>query len=590
MASKRTGETRSFSVAPAIIYNLILRQAGSLGKAVLEAVMNSVDAEATAVDIVADRTSLRICDNGRGFRSRQEILDWFEVFGFDHMTPGNDRVYGQFGIGRGQLWSFASTVWRTNEFVMDVDIKNRGLDYELVETDNLTPGLVIEAKFYDTLTTAELLSLEAELKDLCKYTATTVTFNGATISQDPAKEKWDFETNEAWIRLRESGPLAVYNIGVLVNKFPAYRFGASGVVVTKPDQQLTLNMARNDIVVSDCQVWKKVAPFLKDKADKKSASRKERLSEDQLATLVRRMKAGERFEPMMREALVITDVRNRSMNFSGFVNALNRALMKLTQAPEGDAVGEKAHRQRLAMVLADKTLTRFGVESVAEFVEVLALINNNYEGSGWDNKPLRWRHAGKVEVFESLEAMNLGISESHDLIDRKELRPVEKAAFLALGRHHSNFAWMLRRTGLTDSEHCRVLHVGESQVAEAWTDGSSYVALERRMLRLLNKGLAGALKVLYVLAHEYMHKEANTGTHVHDLEFYEQFHDWTIDNQGEITKNAMSLLESYIRELKHAERKVTNTAMAELVAVEESLRELVSFRAENEQPAARLAA
>jgi len=64
---------RKFGVAPAIIHNLISRQAGSLGKAVLEAVMNSIDAGATAIDITIDPQTLTIMDNGCGIQNFEQI-------------------------------------------------------------------------------------------------------------------------------------------------------------------------------------------------------------------------------------------------------------------------------------------------------------------------------------------------------------------------------------------------------------------------------------------------------------------------------------------------------------------------------------
>ena len=83
-------ETRRFSVHPEIIYSLIKAQAGSLGKAVLECCMNSIDAQATRLDVAIDANTITIKDDGQGFRTREEIEQWFEVFGFPHAE--GDRV------------------------------------------------------------------------------------------------------------------------------------------------------------------------------------------------------------------------------------------------------------------------------------------------------------------------------------------------------------------------------------------------------------------------------------------------------------------------------------------------------------------
>ena len=87
-------EKRKFSVHANIIYNLVSAQAGTLSKAVLECVMNSVDAGAKRVDIAVDADGVKISDDGQGFRSKAEIEQFFEVFGFPHEE--GERIYGQF--------------------------------------------------------------------------------------------------------------------------------------------------------------------------------------------------------------------------------------------------------------------------------------------------------------------------------------------------------------------------------------------------------------------------------------------------------------------------------------------------------------
>ena len=135
--------------------------------------MNSVDAAATRVSIEINHKGVKVQDDGQGFRSRKKTEDWFEVFGFPH--EDGDRIYGKFGIGRGQLWSFCSTVWRTGPFKMDVDIKKRGLDYQLLENLELVKGVLIEGVFYTPLTTLELSAFEKELTKLAGYAQIPVT-------------------------------------------------------------------------------------------------------------------------------------------------------------------------------------------------------------------------------------------------------------------------------------------------------------------------------------------------------------------------------------------------------------------------------
>lgn len=75
-----TTETHEFTVEPSIIMHLILSQAGSCGKAVLECVMNSIDAGANAIHIEVDSEKMTLADDGHGLRSRDEILAVFKRF------------------------------------------------------------------------------------------------------------------------------------------------------------------------------------------------------------------------------------------------------------------------------------------------------------------------------------------------------------------------------------------------------------------------------------------------------------------------------------------------------------------------------
>lgn len=63
-----------FELDPQIIHHIIYSQAGSIGKAVIELIMNSVDAGAGAViiDITPEGFSCR--DDGRGFASYDDEI------------------------------------------------------------------------------------------------------------------------------------------------------------------------------------------------------------------------------------------------------------------------------------------------------------------------------------------------------------------------------------------------------------------------------------------------------------------------------------------------------------------------------------
>ena len=123
--------TQSFQIDKNLIYSLITRQASSVHKALSELVSNSFDSQATTIDIKLDVYGFCVTDDGIGFRSREEIDSFFATIGFDHSESqlhNSGEKFGFFGMGRLQIMAHASTLWRTNTFSMDVDIKSRGLE------------------------------------------------------------------------------------------------------------------------------------------------------------------------------------------------------------------------------------------------------------------------------------------------------------------------------------------------------------------------------------------------------------------------------------------------------------------------------
>ena len=117
-------ESRTFKMHDKLLLDVIKKQAGSIQKAVLEGVMNSIEAGASQVDVTVEPTQIRIIDDGRGFQSRQEIELFFETFGQPHTESENKR-WAQFRMGRGQLFAFGRNEWRTGPYVMRVDINQR---------------------------------------------------------------------------------------------------------------------------------------------------------------------------------------------------------------------------------------------------------------------------------------------------------------------------------------------------------------------------------------------------------------------------------------------------------------------------------
>lgn len=544
--------TRTFTVAPSIIYSLIKAQAGTLAKGLLECIMNSVDAGAQAIDIVVEPGHLVVSDDGKGFETREAIEECFEVFGFEHRE--GERTYGQFGIGRAQLWNFCSTVWHTNQFRMDVDIKHKGLDYDLVEGVGPVRGLRIEGAFYEPLKQSDILACERELQELIAYLEVPVTFNGERLNKDASEAKWTLTTPDAWVALQSHArTLSVYNLGVKVRDYPAEQFGTGGVVVTRPGVRLALNMARNDILVAECKVWRRIRPLLQRSTDEQ-VKRGGRLSEAQLANLATRFLAGDAPYEQVAGLKLVTDIVGGKHTLAEFLKRWRNDTLDgvATWVPRYKAgpVHEESHRAGHVFVVAEATLTRFGERSLQSLLTRL-------KARAADEPNLEHLlRAGRrpLKVEEACDRACHRIREGYTVIVPKDVTKEEHAMLQAAQEASNALGALIRKaTGRASGAKCRVLQLGVSECAAAWTDGSSFIAIERRFFgKCMKDGLGGAIQLLNTLVHELLHEGPSTGTHVHDEQFYAAFH-------GVVTSDAWchfgSIVERMLRSHLHARRK-----------------------------------
>lgn len=546
-------ETHEFTVDKSIIIHLIKSQAGSLGKAVLECVMNSADAGATQVRIDVNSDTMTITDNGHGLRTREEILEVFNRFGFDH--AGHDRTYGKFGLGRGQLWNFASTLWHSHGFVLDVDVRERGLQWNLHVGQPHTEGVRIEASFYDPMSAVAIVELRNDLERLCKYAAIEVLFNGQRIGKDPAGVKWDFETEDAYFRINDTYSLNVYNQGVHVCDLYRGTVGVGGVVVSKVGVPLTLNMARNDVNRADCPVWKRIAAVLRQlAAERTSAVRAARLTAEDRDYLARQTVDPEYRENLERPIFTLTDGKNWTLR--QLLNRAGNGRATLTTAERGSRVAESLMRERLAVVLDASTLARFGAATVGEFVQTLR--ERSADETGW--VPYGLKDINVVESIADCKGYKQLLAQR---IARKDLT-AEQALFLEVaGQMLYQVTNILHyREGYTDQDVTRRdLFLGKGDM-EAYTDGQTYVAIvDTTAQAVMRGGLAGFLRLTHILVHELLHDSDDSGSHSHDAEFYEAFHDIVLDKAEGLTEVAAQAFRTW---LKKSKKKLSRAKAADL--------------------------
>ena len=491
-----TSETRQLSLHPLAIHTFIKAQAGSLGKALSEAVMNSLDAFAANVNVQLTTNGFVIEDDGQGFKAREEIAAWFETLGFPH-DEGNHRMYGKFGMGRAQMWAFARTVWTSNAFEMDVDVKARGLNYELREARKPHAGTKIEARFYEPLHPGMLERAIMELSNLVKYVPGLVTLNGRVVNKDPSTEQWDLETPEAYFRFDSKAySLDVYNAGMLVAHFPRYRFGCSGVVVTKNEHTLALNLARNDILESECRVWPKVKANFPKVREKKAAPAPKK-SQSDLKTLMSAVKSG---SMSLRKATdeapsLVCSVYGRGMGSSSLLGGWQTK--PVVVVPKGNEFGKRLSKLKLAEVLSTETLTQWGL-TLEEFRQLCRKENESYGAHWLTNFDKRVWSDKPEELFPALAAGQVMKADS-------ELTDVQKSDLQALRRAFNSVILSCIRKVLNKQDRDEFqsavtsVSIGDSPLEQSWLDtgAKTWVLREKEFNGAFDQALPQQLQYLF---------------------------------------------------------------------------------------------
>lgn len=559
-------QTRNFKMHPQLLFSIIERQAGTLTKAILEGIMNGVDAKASKIVITVDKNRVKISDDGIGFRSKEEIEKFFETFGQPHEEE-EQKVYGSFRMGRGQMFAFGVNKWRTSKFEMTVDIKNMGLDYKLKVVKESQPGCEIVIDLYEDTNTYYVVD---DLEKWVKYVPIPVFINGQLRSRFPEDEEWDAETEEAYFRFSESGTLTVYNLGIFVSDFGGYRFGVSGIVVSK--KQLKVNFARNDIQ-SSCPVWRKILPTLKEESMKIKMQNARNWNDDERMFAVKQFFAGEINSDEFWKFPIITDATGSNIQFKTFMSRLRKCMSNLSSCAQGNIKADKAIQSRMAYVIANTTLSRFSSSDCKEMIEkIIEAIRTNQNKEYDTNRALYYSGQAKIRELKEIKCIDFNTLENNvssvaDIVPPTEWKVNEKRMIRAIksAQHILRFnsiysncdfkkiglLWEGRRDDGVIAE--REIKIGQSDCCQGWTDGLSYIALNRILFENANMNIDSWGIIGCVLLHEYCHDVSTKMSHVHNTEFYQEFH----DRAGRIAMFAEQAFTRYCKILESEGRKMS---------------------------------
>lgn len=518
-----------FTMDPGLLVSVIKSQAGTLTKALLEGIMNSLDAGAPRVDVTLTTTGFVIEDTGRGFTSEEEIRSWFGRFGTPHKE--GDATYGRFRMGRGQMMSYAATVWKSNDFCMTVDIEKNGLTYDLSRLEEPFKGCRIEGTLYKVLQDWKLNETLTELRKFVAYTPKPVYVNGELYGATPARLKtWTHEDENAYYKVVPgTEEMLVYNQGVFVESMGTWRTGGGGVVVSK--KALQVNFARNAVQEDDCPVWAGIKQVLQKCVLDKLSSAKN-LSEGERKYLARRC-AGSRGEQLelLLKAKVLTDPSGKHLPLQSL-----RGYSRFAYVEEGGALACSLHGVDRTFVVTEKLLTRFGYHDVEEFVDQMRRIPGLI--------------AYGVEILHPKDIHKSGLG-GIETLKLDALSAKQAAAFAALKWLNERIAQQLMNAGRVDAPRELLLGRHKKNTFVAWTDGKTYITANRGFLKMFDKGLNGVLEWAMTLVHEYTHDTDDSESHAHGEVFYQKFHDTVFSssvlNMGELTQAG---LVEYLNQLK----------------------------------------
>jgi hypothetical protein len=541
-------ETLQFGVDRSIIGHLVHRQTGNLHKAILEGVMNAADSGAKRCDITITRERVTITDNGAGM-SREEIENGFAVFGLPQ-DPAHTKEFGQFRVGRGQMFSYGRNIWHTRNFRLEIDVEKSLDSFQLREVESKRRGCAVEIELYTVLNGWEEAEVVREVSKRCRYMRMSVWLNKRRINVNPDTMRWDHESPNCRVRdmrlknddeIHDRG-LSIYHRGLLVETFPVWEFGFEGVVLAT--DQLMVNFARNEVVRQRCPVWDTIRKELEDFALQRLTKSKKLLDEESRYAQIAFF-SGRNF-PYAR-MLDVEFLRDAAGKPWSLLAIANEALKVRTGKAGAFAACPDTGRLRLAFILpyADRrehlkqvadvlqqqrailTLDLSGCGNLASCDVIRALHSHvTYDAAEPPSDlpaAVAWTFQRAMIVLNATAAFKgLSVSRSELLGDenltRKEQKALEGATLLQEA---------LAKSGATRAQRNmqRRLAVGKSPRYTAWTDGTTFVAFARTFIRRLDlRRISGWCDLGLVLAHELAHDTSSEGTSVHGHEFYEAYH------------------------------------------------------------------
>jgi hypothetical protein len=244
--------------------------------------------------------------------------------------------------------------------------------------------------------------------------------------------------------------------------------------------------------------------------------------------------------------------------------------------PKGEAIA----REGLIQIVHPKTLERFGCHNHIDFEEALdrALATsvrqhrpsknaaNVLHGSGVESA--RCAISAAYSTFRNAFIERTQIVDDRQTLD-KETRSVDSAAVVPPALCGACIGAERYRDGtLRHGEKRMQILLGESNTAEAWTDGRTYLAIGSDIVKRLNsKPLETVAYIFGLVEHEVAHQGDSIACG-HDEAFYQRYHDISIRMAPERQRFMHKWLMKYTMSLEREGQKSRGRAWSERYLVD----------------------
>jgi len=538
-----TKTRRQLKMHPNLLLDVIGRQAGTFDKACLEGGMNGIEAINALIEdggnckdnairftysIVDGKGICCISDMGKGITTKEEIENFFETFGTPH-DESEHKIYAQFRMGRGQMFNFGKNVWRTGTFELTVDVLKNGLEWELKENLPFVEGCHITIELYDKYLnlypTRTVESLKDAVKQQMEYVSTPVFFNNEQISFPPESLKWDFEDEFGYYMFNNGDDLKIYNLGVYVKE----KWNTQGIVVSK--RQMKVNFARND-VMSDCPVWFHMDEVIRKNVVKKSTKKYVKQSANERRSMLKDLRNGVTLYKDIKGSRILQTAQDKYITFGMFF----KSDQPWTFADIGSRRADRLIESETHIVFAKSMLyaLNYNGDEKMFFNWLLKTVidNNSYGGSKWQVKDYHINDVvksleKKINFYENFESISVQTNNRYSTLAHNKLTKVEKR--------------ILDVMGTCDCWDGRTIRIGISDNASAWTDGSSYINIDRGYLKGLRFNRDSDITNLFaLLTHELAHTNSTVDTDIHGEDFYESFHELCMSRYNSPMQHVLS--------------------------------------------------